>query len=130
MNKNDEGGGLFRWFGAFGGGNAIGTRESELTRPVYHAGGVALLLAGAFALLLEGAMTLADHSVLAHAVVSYAFLAVLVTINALYSACSAALDQRASRAAGSAMLPARGGSPGAPRLRGPWRRIRRWARRW
>lgn len=51
----------------------------------------------AFALLLEGAMTLADHSVLAHAIVSYACLAVLVLVNALYCACSAALDQRAKR---------------------------------
>lgn len=53
----------------------------------------------AFALLLEGAMTLADHSVLAHAVVSYAFLAVLVLVNALYCACSASLDQKAKREA-------------------------------
>jgi hypothetical protein len=55
--------------------------------------------AGAFALLLEGAMVLADHSVAVHAVASYAFLAVLVAINALYCACSAALNQRATRAA-------------------------------
>jgi hypothetical protein len=53
----------------------------------------------AFALLLEGAMTLADHSVPVHAVVSYACLLVLVTINALATACSAALDQKALRAA-------------------------------
>ena len=53
----------------------------------------------AFALLLEGAMTLADHSVWAHAVVSYACLLVLVLVNALYCACSAALDQKAKREA-------------------------------
>jgi len=49
-NKQQDAGGFFRWLGAFGGERA--TRESELTRPVYHAGMVALLLAGAFALLL------------------------------------------------------------------------------
>jgi hypothetical protein len=53
----------------------------------------------AFALLLEGAMTLADHAVVAHAVVSYACLAVLVAVNALYCACSASLDQKTKREA-------------------------------
>jgi hypothetical protein len=52
--------------------------------------------AAAFALLLEGAMTLADHSVTAHAVVSYFCLFVLVTLNALVCAVAAASDQRAA----------------------------------
>lgn len=57
------------------------------------------LEAGGFAVLLEGAMTLADHRTLVLAVVSYVCLATLVGINAIVTACSIALDQKAVRAA-------------------------------
>lgn len=59
-----------------------------------------------FAVLLEGAMTLADHRTTVLAVVSYACLATLVFINAIVTACSVALDQKAARAAARELEPA------------------------
>ena len=55
MNKQTDDPTGWRWPLTFFGGERT-TRESELTRPLYHAGWVALLLAGAFVLLLVEAV--------------------------------------------------------------------------
>ena len=52
--QQDDGGGFFRWLGAFGGERA--TRESELSRPLYHAAWVAALVLGAFVVILWEAL--------------------------------------------------------------------------
>lgn len=69
---------------------------------VYRWGRVAFrspLEAGGFTVLLEGAMTLADHRTPVLAVVSYVCLGTLVLVNAVVTACSVALDQKAARVA-------------------------------